>query len=277
MGQRDDFAMDVKDLLAKRVGMRCSKPHCGQVTCGPQEDPNKALNVGVAAHIAAASEGGPRYDPSMTPEERSSPENGIWLCQTHAKLVDNDPLHYPSELLHEWKRLAEQAALLDVERPGSGSNALEDDVALVRFYAQAFDRPAFQDPFMQEGSMEAFDRAVEDTITALNTGCLRARDGQVLARGKGKAFLRNDQWRRRMDTVVDMLRAVRARYALAIERDEIEVGRPRDGREWYCIRNPALAHWMDGTRAELLGVFTEVCEEAGVPAPGFPRFFPRSW
>ena len=30
-----------------------------------------------------------------------------------------------------------------------------------------------QDAFHQEGSMEAFDRAMEDTLTAINTGCLR--------------------------------------------------------------------------------------------------------
>ena len=60
---RDDFKADVKDLLAKRVGMRCSNPNCRRPTSGPQDAPEKALNIGVAAHIAAASKGGPRYAP----------------------------------------------------------------------------------------------------------------------------------------------------------------------------------------------------------------------
>ncbi len=34
--------------------------------------------------------------------------------------------------------------------------------------------------------MEAFDKAIEDTITAINTGCLRSRDGTILAQAKGK-------------------------------------------------------------------------------------------
>ena len=42
------------------------------------------------AHICAAAQGGPRYDASMTPEERKSFENGIWLCQSCSKLIDTD-------------------------------------------------------------------------------------------------------------------------------------------------------------------------------------------
>ena len=35
-----------------------------------QEKADKPSRTGVAAHICAAAEGGPRYDPNMTPEER---------------------------------------------------------------------------------------------------------------------------------------------------------------------------------------------------------------
>lgn len=73
---RDDFSAATKELLAKRVGYRCSNPDCRQPTSGPQEDPSKAINVGVAAHITAASPDGPRFDPSLTPEQRSSTEVG---------------------------------------------------------------------------------------------------------------------------------------------------------------------------------------------------------
>ncbi len=107
---RDNFTRTTTEALAKRVGMRCSNPDCRKLTAGPHSDPSKAVNVGVAAHITAASEGGPRFDPGLTPEERRSPENGLWLCQTCAKLVDNDPANYPVELLLRWKTAAEDAA-----------------------------------------------------------------------------------------------------------------------------------------------------------------------
>ncbi len=47
---RDDFPLPVKDALAKRVGYRCSNPQCRQSTSGPQDDPTKFVNTGVAAH-----------------------------------------------------------------------------------------------------------------------------------------------------------------------------------------------------------------------------------
>jgi hypothetical protein len=52
---RDDFSLTTKELLAKRVGYLCSNPKCQQPTSGPQEDPSKAVNIGVACHITAAS------------------------------------------------------------------------------------------------------------------------------------------------------------------------------------------------------------------------------
>jgi hypothetical protein len=112
---RDDFLTPVIEMLAKRVGHRCSNPECDQLTSGPQVDPTKAVNVGVAAHITAASPNGPRYDASLTPEQRKAIENGIWLCQKCGKLVDNDEARYTVLQLREWKRQAEERALKEVE------------------------------------------------------------------------------------------------------------------------------------------------------------------
>ncbi len=266
-GTRDDFALDVKDILAKRVGMRCSNPNCRQPTSGPQEDPAKILNIGVAAHITAAAAGGPRYDKKLTAAERRSPENGIWLCQNCGKLADNDVQRYPTDLLRQWKQHSEAAARLAIESPGnSEASDKVTDENLIRFYAQCFDRAAFQDHFHQEGSMESFDRAIEDTITALNTGCLRSRDSGVLAQAKGKAYLRNSEWRSQMDVVGDLLRAIRSRYDDAQRRGLIHVN-----GNYYCINDSQLAQWMDETRAQILMVFGEVCKQAGVVAPIFPR------
>jgi tetratricopeptide (TPR) repeat protein len=112
---RDDFSAATRALLAARVGFRCSKPECRQPTSGPQDDPTKTVNLGVAAHITAATRGGPRYDPSLSPEERSAADNGIWCCQTHAKLVDNDVNRYTVQKLREWKALAEAQARRELE------------------------------------------------------------------------------------------------------------------------------------------------------------------
>jgi hypothetical protein len=110
---RDEFNRSTVDRLAKRVGMRCSNPDCRTPTSGPGSDPTDVTNTGVAAHICAASPGGARYDGKMTPEERSDIKNAIWLCQSDAKLIDDDEVSFPATLLHEWKSTAEQIAGLE--------------------------------------------------------------------------------------------------------------------------------------------------------------------
>jgi len=115
INMRDDFPLSTKELLAKRVAYRCSNQKCRQVTSGPQEDPTKTVNIGVAAHITAASLGGPRFDASLTSDERQAVENGIWLCQSCAKLVDNDPIRYGVNTLRQWKALAEATTTRELE------------------------------------------------------------------------------------------------------------------------------------------------------------------
>lgn len=112
---RDEFTQKTKQVLANRVGVKCSNPDCRKPTSGANDDPSVATNVGVAAHICAASAGGPRYDSKMTPEERTSVSNGIWLCQTCSKLIDANPLRYTKEVLHEWKESAEKRSKLELE------------------------------------------------------------------------------------------------------------------------------------------------------------------
>ena len=109
---RDDFSRPTIDRLAKRAGMKCSNPDCRLPTAGPDAD-GGVTNTGVAAHICAASPGGARYDPDMTPEQRSGMQNAIWLCQNHAKLIDDDELGYPPSKLHQWKEVAEKIASVE--------------------------------------------------------------------------------------------------------------------------------------------------------------------
>jgi hypothetical protein len=113
---RDDFPESVKTQLAKRVGYRCSRPDCQQATSGPSLSTPEAVNMGVAAHITGASPGGARYDPSLTPEQRKSYDNGIWLCKYCGDLVDKDAVTYPVELLRNWKATSERRAGMEVHR-----------------------------------------------------------------------------------------------------------------------------------------------------------------
>lgn len=114
MNARDDFSAPTKKTVANRVGNRCSNPTCRLLTNRP--DPmhvDKFLNLGVAAHIRAAARGGPRYDAVMSPEERKSPENAIWLCLSCSKVIDASPDAFTVDGLLAWKRNAELVAVRD--------------------------------------------------------------------------------------------------------------------------------------------------------------------
>ena len=118
---RDDFTEKTKDRMAKRVGYRCSNPNCRKLTCGSGTKKDGVVNIGVAAHICAAAPGGKRYDPNMTPEQRKDIDNGIWLCQSCAKLIDSDEIRYPVELLRKWKIQAMEETARELEfRSGEG-------------------------------------------------------------------------------------------------------------------------------------------------------------
>ena len=111
---RDNFSAKVVDRLRTRVAHKCSNPDCRVPTVGPGNEPLTVANIGKAAHITAASPGGPRYAVTMGTSERSSINNAIWLCSNCATKIDVDQDKYPITLLHEWKDLAEHAA--DVEK-----------------------------------------------------------------------------------------------------------------------------------------------------------------
>lgn len=107
---RDNFSQKNKELLAKRVGFKCSNPSCRVNTIGPNSLVEKSTLIGIAAHIYAAAPGGPRYKEEMTSEERSSTKNGVWLCANCSVLIDRDYNKYSAILLFEWKRKAEKIA-----------------------------------------------------------------------------------------------------------------------------------------------------------------------
>lgn len=104
MSQRDNFLKSTRDKLANMAGHSCSL--CNALTTGPTLDGSNVSSMGVAAHITAAAPGpgAARYDDSMTPEERRSEANGIWMCQTHARLIDRDEKGFPVEELLRIKR-----------------------------------------------------------------------------------------------------------------------------------------------------------------------------
>lgn len=117
MKRRDDFTPKVIERLRARVGFRCSHPDCRVPTSGPGEGELDVAHFGRAAHITAAAPGGPRYDETLTREQRRSISNAIWLCANHADEIDDLESRYTAQLLRDWKKQAEAAADTEKGRP----------------------------------------------------------------------------------------------------------------------------------------------------------------
>lgn len=130
---RDDFTELVRRSLALRAGHHCSFQGCGRLTAGPSAEADDAVSVvGEAAHICAAAPGGRRYRLEMTSEERRHITNGIWLCATHATLIDRDEVTYTVDRLHEMRRTHETwvSQQLQLGTKGAGSWEAADLLAL---------------------------------------------------------------------------------------------------------------------------------------------------
>jgi len=130
---RDNFLEPVKRLLRERVAQVCSNPDCNVVTQGPAAKAEKSVNLGVAAHITAASANGPRYDADLTPAQRRSYDNGIWLCQNCGKKVDADDSAHSVALLRDWKAQAELRAKNKLGKPADALvvNTITNDKLLI--------------------------------------------------------------------------------------------------------------------------------------------------
>lgn len=170
---RDDFSRPTKDLLAKQAGHRCAHPSCGKPTSGADESGTSAINIGVSAHITAASAGGPRYDPALTSEQRKDASNGIWLCQDHAHAIDADDSGFSAEILRTWKRQAEARSFhaLMAGMVGGGPG-----------------RVFLLDPGDDIDIRHRFNLAVDEDLVALKAGLLAA------AREDAAAFRRTQYW-----------------------------------------------------------------------------------
>ena len=100
---RDDFSDMTKIELLVRAANLCSR--CHVFTVASTDAGDKKNSIGVAAHICAAASGpgAKRYDPSQTKAQRRHFDNGIWLCYSCSKLIDNEETFHTVAHLKEMK------------------------------------------------------------------------------------------------------------------------------------------------------------------------------
>jgi len=102
---RIEFDEKIKDIIARRAGFKCSFPGCNKTLVGPGVNNDDSITIGECAHIFSAVPKGPRTDGGLTEKELKRPENGIYLCTNHHKIVDRKSKDnkYTSDLLTRYK------------------------------------------------------------------------------------------------------------------------------------------------------------------------------
>ena len=108
----------------------------------------------------------------------------------------------------------------------------------------------------------------------MNTGVLRTRDGSILKKSEGKSTVASPVWREKLDTICDMLVALRKR--LKIAKKEGAYSTYGEGEVMYCFYDRNLEEWFDFTREEILKILSSMCEEIGIHGLYFSRE-PHKW
>ena len=140
--RRDNFTQSAIAILYKRSGGKCCR--CGATTFGPvTNNLTKYRNIGQAAHIAAAAPGGPRYDPNMSAEERTSATNGLWLCSNCHDVIDRDVEEFTIQRLREIKRVGEERARKEVGVATVNVSCNTMPISTFRFLTCFYIHPAF--------------------------------------------------------------------------------------------------------------------------------------
>lgn len=111
-----------KLILAFRSGGICAFPNCGKALTY-KATAGEDTSTGEAAHIRGEKPTAPRFDDSMTDEERDNVNNLIYLCTEHHTIIDKVEADWPVNKLYQLKEGHEKQV----------REALEDAFANVAF------------------------------------------------------------------------------------------------------------------------------------------------
>jgi hypothetical protein len=262
-GTYDAFSADTKRLVGDRVAWCCSM--CYRSTVGPGDTETDIARIGDAAHIRAGSPGGPRDDPSLTPEERRASANAIWLCPSCHRLIDRRVETYTSERLTAIKAEAVHRADLALQQ-GIGLPLLGDVMRLQEHTQRTIGAEyASRILTLPEGTIRVQRGVADELVTALDNHSVLV----VGVAGEGKSEVLLEAAQRFSSTPVlffdatdDRMRDPRS--ALGLERTLEEIL-----STWPCDRGYLFIDGLDATR---VAAFDALCRLLHVLRHTAPRW-----
>jgi hypothetical protein len=128
---------------------RCAFPECQTAIV----DRRTGTILGEVCHIRAQKEGGPRFSPGQTSEERHSLQNLVLMCGVHHKIIDSDEnvSVYTVERLLEIKAQHEASASAGEPDSALTTEAIAALLETVRFSAAQTTHMDFRGAFFNAG------------------------------------------------------------------------------------------------------------------------------
>ena len=137
----------------------------------------------------------------------------------------------------------------------------QSDRQTLQLLRSFIDRPAMHQPFDIEGNMHDFLTAINDIIRALNTGVLKTREGDEIARTKPRNMLSNPDWMEKLSLLTQRFEDLRTRFELAIRNNEINLS----PTGFYNFNNRNLPIEIDAIRESITLLFNELLVDAKLP------------
>lgn len=98
-GARRTYSDRTLKLLWGRAAGRCAMPECRVEVFAEATDYDPIVVIGEMAHVAGASDAGPRANASLSEKERNGYENLILLCRNCHGRIDKQPRSNPTAYL----------------------------------------------------------------------------------------------------------------------------------------------------------------------------------
>jgi len=95
-------------MLWGRAAGRCSWSECRLALVLDETETDDPSLVGEVCHIVAESDKGSRGISPLTYEERDKYNNLILMCNVHHKMIDDQPIHFTVDVLHDIKSAHEK-------------------------------------------------------------------------------------------------------------------------------------------------------------------------
>ena len=186
-------------------------------------------------------------------------KNAITLCfDCHSDAGHYNPKHPKGNKFSESELKKHRNRLWKLVQEGKITGEENRDSQFLEMIRKAFDRPVFNTPFRQEGRMENFDKAISDTILALNTGVLRTRDNQIIQElGFGKSSLLNNNWKKDLNEIEVELQDLMVKVAKGLSSGQL-----KNCNDYCYCGDDKYIDKIDDIRLEIIDKLNKVLMDA---------------